>query len=115
MIVIHDRKGKKFYTTKYDRIFKAIFVQENDHHLMEALLSECLDSKVKIKYLYPELAVNNIEDKEKKVDVLIELEGKKVLIKLNTKGKGIRLGNFNYFTSFYSTRIKRGADYLDDT
>ena len=106
----------KFLTGKIDRVFKTIFVQDNDFHLMEALLSECLESNVKIiKYLYPELDVASISDKEKKVDVLIELEGKKVLVELNTEGLGIRLRNFNYFTNFYSTRIKRGSDYYDDT
>ena len=107
--------NKVFYTAKTDRVFKTIFVSDEDHHLMEALLSECLDGRVKIiKYLYPELDVQNISIKEKKTDVLIELEDKNVLVELNTE-KNIRLRNFNYFTNFYSTRIKRGKKYLDDT
>ena len=115
----NDRKeetNKKFYTGKIDRVFKTIFVNDNDYHLMEALLSECLGSKVKVlRYLYPELDVANTEDKERKVDVLVELDGKNILVELNTEGLGIRLRNFNYFLTFYGTRIKRGEDYLDNT
>ena len=59
--------------------------------------------------------MQNISVKEKKTDVLIELEGRNVIVELNTEGKSIRLRNFNFFTSFYSTRIKRGKKYLDDT
>ena len=50
---IEEVKERKFYTAKTDRVFKTIFVSDEDHHLMEALLSECLDGNVKIiKYLY---------------------------------------------------------------
>ena len=111
-----EETDKKFYTGKIDRVFKTIFVDDNDYHLMEALLSECLGSKVKVlRYLYPELDVASIEDKERKVDVLVELDGKNILVELNTEGLGIRLRNFNYFLTFYGTRIKRGEDYLDNT
>ena len=82
-----EETDKKFYTGKIDRVFKTIFVQDNDYHLMEALLSECLGSKVKVvRYLYPELDVTNVEDKERKVDVLVELDGKNILVELNTEG-----------------------------
>ena len=102
----------KFYTGRYDRVFKKIFVNESDYHLMEALLSECLESKVKvIKYLYPELPVENVNEKEKKLDVLVEIEGRRVIVELNTEGSGIRLRNFNYFTSYYSSRVERGEEY----
>ena len=45
-------KNKKLYTAKYDAVFKAIFKQKEDHHLMEALLETCLGSKVKIIKYY---------------------------------------------------------------
>ena len=49
---------KKFYTAKYDRIFRSIFVDDEDYTLMEALLSECLDTNVKIiRYLKSELSI----------------------------------------------------------
>ena len=107
-------KEEKFYHGNVDRIFKTIFVQENDYHLMEALLSSCLGEKVEIiKYLYNELDVTNTMDKEKRTDILIELAGKKVIVEINTEGSKIRNRNFNFITNFYSTRVKRGEKYTD--
>ena len=115
LVVPAVNSKNRFFTSKTDRVFKTIFVRDNDFHLMEALLSECLETKVKVvKYLYPELKVKDVFDKEKKVDVLIEADNKNILVELNTEGLGIRIRNFNYFTNFYSTRIKRGSDYFDD-
>ena len=108
-------KNDKFYTGRNDRVFKTIFVNDNDFHLMEALLSECLDTDVKvIKYLYPEIAIENVSVKEKKLDVLVEIEGRNVIVELNTEGAGIRLRNFNYFTSYYSSRVLRGEEYSNN-
>ena len=36
---------KKFYTAKYDRVFKTIFCNEDDHTLLKELLERILKQK----------------------------------------------------------------------
>lgn len=110
-------KNKYFYTARNDRVFKAIFADENDYHLMEVLLSECLDTKVKIiKYYKTEIDIRSSEERTKRLDLLIEAEGKKINLELNTSfSKETRVRNLNYFTAFYSEEVSRGTRYDYET
>ena len=103
----------KFYTSRYDRVFKAVFKDEKDHHLMEALLETCLEQKVKIiKYYDNELKVRSVSEKSKRLDVLIEIDGKRVSVELNTKYDEVtKVRNLSFFTSFYSQHTKVGEKY----
>ena len=104
---------KKFYTAKYDRIFKAIFKNESDHHLMEAVLETCLGSKVKIiSYYDNELKIRHVEERTKRLDLLIDMEGKKVNVEINSNAdRATKVRNLNFFTSFYSQHSKVGEIY----
>lgn len=108
-----DRKEVKFYTAKIDAIFKTIFVQENDHHMMEALLSECLNEEVSIvKYSKVELDVKRSKERTKRLDVLVRVKDKYLNIELNTNNDHMtRVRNFNFFTAFYSSKTNRGDSY----
>lgn len=104
-----------FITAKNDRIFKTIFVQKEDHHLMENLLHDCLGKEVKIKeYLKVELGVSNVSEKAKRLDLLVESEKETMLIELNTEGISINKRNLMYFSKFYGTRVKVGESYNKD-
>ena len=47
-------KIKKFYTAKYDRVFKAILCKEENNILFKAVLSHALQRNVKeFKFLNP--------------------------------------------------------------
>ena len=100
-------------TAKYDRIFKSIFVDTNDYSLMEALLSDCLETNVRIvRYLPSELSVKKVSEKVKRLDVLIEADGKYINVEIDTSvdvSKKVR--NFNYFTAFYSGHTAIGDKY----
>ena len=110
-----DIGEKRLITAKNDRIFKAIFVNEKDHHLMETLLSECLEEKVKIiKYLKVELGVTNVSEKTKRLDVVLESKNKKMIVELNTEGPSVNNRNFRYFSKFYGTETKIGEDYKEE-
>ena len=110
-----EEKDEIFYTSKYDRVFKSIFIKEHDHILMEYLLGDCFGEKVKIiKYLYPELGVSNVNGKAKKLDSIIELEGKMVILEVNTEGMAILERNLNYFMDFKGSSVRRGEDYDSD-
>lgn len=110
-------KNKYFYTARNDRVFKAIFADEKDFHLMETLLSECLDTNVKIiKYYKTELDVRSSDERTKRLDLLIEAENRKINLELNTSfSKETRVRNLNYFTAFYSEEVSRGYTYDCET
>ena len=106
---------EKLITAKNDRIFKKIFVQEKDHHLMESILKECLGEEAKIdEYIKVELGVTNVSEKSKRLDAIFKLKGKKIIVELNTEGSAISKRNFGYFTKFYGTSIERGKSYKND-
>ena len=113
--VIVFQAGEKLITAKNDRIFKTIFVQEKDHHLMESILKECLGEEAKIdEYIKVELGVTNVSEKSKRLDAIFKLKGKKIIVELNTEGSAISKRNFGYFTKFYGTSIERGKSYKND-
>ena len=59
--------NKKFYTCSNDRVFKEIFMREENKDLLIALLESILDIKIKeIKYLNLEKNVNNINVRRKR-------------------------------------------------
>ena len=109
-------KNKVFYTAKYDRIFKTIFVNEKDYHLMEALLSECLGEEIKIvKYNKVELDVKTTKERTKRLDVIVRAKDRYLNIELNTKGDDLtRVRNLNFFTAFFSSRTNRNETYDED-
>ena len=67
-VYIRVKGGLMFFTAKYDRVFRSIFIDDNDHELLEGLLSTCLDTNIKIiKLLKTELSVNS--NKERVISV----------------------------------------------
>ena len=65
----------KFYTAKYDRVFKSIFCREENYHLMKEFLSRILQTKVEqLSILNNELSVGNVLEKKKSVDILVKVE-----------------------------------------
>ena len=102
-----------FFTSRYDRIFRTIFVDDTDFHLLEALLSTCLDKDIKIiKILKTELSVSSSKERVKRLDLLVETNGEKINIELNTSfDDATKVRNFNYFTAFYSSNAKIGERY----
>ena len=103
---------RKYYTARYDKMFKAIFVSD-DKELIDALLSDCLGEEVHvIKFLNTELGVKKADERGKRLDCLVKAKDKYINIEINTNfGKVIRVRNFNYFTAFYSSAIKQGEEY----
>ena len=103
---------RKYYTARYDKMFKAIFVSD-DKELIDALLSDCLGEEVHvIKFLNTEIGVKKVDERGKRLDCLVKARDKYINIEINTNfSKVIRVRNFNYFTAFYSSVIKQGEEY----
>ena len=103
----------KFYTAKYDRVFKAIFCDEDNKELLREFLSRTLKRKVEIiEFLRNELKVTSTMDKVKVVDVLVKVDDEYLHIELNSNSdRYLHSRNFIYFTNIYSRKIVRNEMY----
>lgn len=103
----------KFYTAKYDRVFKAIFCDEDNKELMKEFLSRILERNVEdVTFLRSELEVRNTSERVKTVDVLVNVSGKYIHIEMNTSPTPyLHCWNFNYFTTLYNKKTTRGEEY----
>lgn len=104
---------KPFKTARNDIVFKTVFIDDKDYTLMNALLSEILNTEVKvIKYLKNELDVKDVKEREKRVDALIEAEGRKIHLELNTDASvTIRYRNLIYFEAWHSNETRKNEKY----
>lgn len=109
------KEKRKFYLANNDRVFKAIFLNENDkdYHLLRKLLSEALERDVKeIKLLPTEMSIKEASERLKRVDALIDIGDLKINLEVNnTYDEVIRIRNLNYFSDYYSSRVKVGNKY----
>ena len=72
---------QKFYSCRYDRTFKEVFLNSKNEDLLKALLEDILKVKIEIKKILPtELIVGNNIIKSKRVDALILTTNKKIEI-----------------------------------
>ena len=103
----------KFYTSKYDRVFKSIFCKEDAKEKIITLLESILKKKISSLTFYNnELIINNVNEKNKIIDVLVSIDGTYVHIELNsTTLSYLHNRNFIYFSEIYSKKIRRGEVY----
>ena len=105
-------KGKikdVFYGFNYDKMFKAVFVGFNEDrtHLLCELLSECLDIKIDriIKFIPVELSARQKNERSKRLDLLVESQGRKINLELNSSYSEItKVRNINFYFSFCSQK-----------
>ena len=110
-------KPKPFYGFKYDAVFKAVFGDEKNFEYLEGLLSECLDKKVKVIKLIPtEMQIRNVKERKKRLDLLIEADGQKINVEIDTSHDNLtRVRNMNFFYTFCSTHTTIGNKYDIET
>lgn len=113
-----ENKEKRFFSFNYDRVFKSVICDEKvrknkDFHLLERLISECLEKEVKVLNIIPsELPVQSTNERTKRLDLLVKCENREVHLELNTSfDKATRIRNNCFFFSFYSQHTKRGKTY----
>ena len=100
--LIEKNKTKDvFYGFNYDKMFKAIFVGFNEDrtHLLCELLSECLDIKIDkiIKFIPVKLNVRQKSERSKRLDLIVEAEGRKINLELNSSYSEItKVRNFSF-------------------
>ncbi|MBR3898212.1 MAG: PD-(D/E)XK nuclease family transposase [Bacilli bacterium] len=94
-------------------MFKAIFCDEKNEHLLKWLIEKCLGKKVKIiNIIKPEIIKPNIYVKNKTLDVLLEVDSEIINLEINSGYyDGLHERNASYIFSKYSEGIKVGEVY----
>lgn len=114
--------GKKIVKLKLDIIFKRIFGDPRNERFTRGLLADMLEipreSIRHIEYLNTELPVNNADDKNSRVDIRLDVDGKIVDVEMQTvmyASYGER--SLYYWARIFGSQLKTGFDYskLKDT
>ena len=110
---MEKKNKKKYYTGKYDRVFKTIMCDKDNKHMMKEFLTRLLDKNIEeVKFLRNELPVNNIDEKEKTIDVLVKIDDEYIHIELNSQYKNyLHTRNFIYFSTVLIKKTRRGEKY----
>ena len=107
---------KKFYSCRYDRTFKEVFLNPKNEDLLKVLLEDILKVKIEIKKILPtELITGNNIIKSKRVDALILATNKKIEIEINASiNEYVYIRNTAYICNIYSTNALVGDSYNQD-
>ena len=107
---------KKFYSCRYDRTFKEVFLNPKNEDLLKVLLEDILGVDLEIKGILPtELIVGNNIIKSKRVDALILSTNKKIEIEINANiNEYVYVRNTAYICNIYSTNALVGDTYDKD-
>ncbi len=105
------------FTSKDDKVFKAIFADPSDPFLLQTLLSLILKKKVNhISFSNTELLKRNVLERAKLVDFLAEVDGVKTHIEMNaTSPLWLHLRNLNFFSTIFSKDTEVGQSYDTQT
>ena len=107
----------KFYTCRYDRTFKEVFMKEENKDLLIYLLEKILKVKINdLEYLNLEQNVDNIYVKRKHFDLNLKTDVGKIQVEINSINKGyVRPRNMAYICDTYSHHTLKGQNYNEDT
>ena len=107
---------KKFYSCRYDRTFKEVFLNPKNEDLLKVLLEDILKVEIEIKKILPtELITGNNIIKSKRVDALILAINKKIEIEINASiNEYVYIRNMSYICNIYSTNALVGDSYNQD-
>ena len=108
---------RKFYTCKYDRAFKEVFMNEKNKDLLTYLLEGILKLKItEIKYLNLEQNVDNIHVKRKHFDLYLKTNIGNIQVEVNASNLDyVKPRNAGYLSTAYSHHTLIGENYSEDT
>ena len=103
---------KKYYTARYDIVFKSVFAREDSKGLMKSFLEKILNIKIeRLTFLNNELVVYSVDERRKTVDVLVKTKDNYFHIEVNTETeKYLHNRNFAFFTKRFSSVTRRGEE-----
>lgn len=108
---------EKFYTCRYDRPFKEIFLNGNNKNLLKGLIETILDIKIENIEIKPnERNSSNLKIKRKYFDALIYTRNKKIGIEVNSHAKEeyVKPRNASYVFDIYSHHTLVGKSYNEN-
>ena len=110
-------EDKTFYLGMNDRVFKEIFLKEENKDLLSALLYTSLKVSVnKMSLLNSERIEGNVSVRRKTLDVLLETDSELIGIEVNSSNqKYIRARNFAFFSDMISHHVGIGQVYDEVT
>ncbi len=110
-------EDKEFYTCRYDRTFKEVFMKKENKDLLIPLLESILDIKIKeLTYLNLEKNSDNVRLKRKHFDLHIKTENENIQIEVNSQMRDyVRCRNVSYLFDTYSHDIIKGEEYDQNT
>ena len=108
-------KEEKFYTAKYDRAFKEVFLKEENEELLLSVLKETLNTEVAvIKQRNIELNSGNIFIRRKYFDILLETDQGLVGIEINSSVEDyLHPRNLAFQCDNYAHYTLVGKDYTE--
>ena len=109
---------EKYYTCKYDRCFKEVFLKESNKDLLKELLEFIIKEEVKEIKLRPnERNQDNIKIKRKTYDALLKTKDRKIEIEVNANAeeKYVKPRNMSYICDLYSHHTLKGENYDEKT
>ena len=116
--MIQDKPVKReFFKLKNDILFKAVFANPNKSYLLERLIKEIIKEDIKIISIKPtELPKNNINIRNKILDIIATSNGTQYNIELNSVSNNyFRRRNASYIFKLYadSVLINESYDSMD--
>ena len=108
-------KTIEFIKASNDGIFKTLFGDEKNRDLLEKLLEDTLNKKVKVKeLLMQDVSKEMVEEKDKTLDVLVLVDKEKINIELNIGTyDGLYNRNACYIFGKYVGSVKTGGSYKE--
>ena len=106
----------KFYTCRYDRAFKEVFMNEKNKDLLIYLLEGILKVKInEVEYLNLEQNVDNVSVKRKHFDLNLKTDIGRIQVEVNASDLGyVRPRNMSYLCDVYSHHVLKGQNYRED-
>ena len=109
-------KEEKFYTAKYDRAFKEVFLKEENEELLLSVLKESLNTKIaKIRQRNIELNSGNNFVRRKYLDILLETDQGLIGIEINSSVEDyLHPRNLAFQCDNYAHYTLVGENYTED-
>ena len=110
-------ENDKFYTCKYDRLFKEIMLKEQNKDILKILLEQVLKIKInKIDIKNIERNTGNIHIRRKYLDALFYTDQGKIGIEVNAENKDyVKPRNMAFICDMYASHTLVGETYTEDT
>ena len=103
----------KWYSGKYDRVFKEVMLKESNRDLLTMLLEHILKVKINnITILNVEKLMTNVHIRSQRLDLNLDTNIGKINVEVNSSYKKITPSrNFSYLADIYSHDILVGKEY----